>query len=49
MRLWAQCIVTGGKPDLGITNVFGFAAVANALDAQRATFQTPSTTSRGMA
>ena len=35
MRLWAQCIVTGGKPDLGITNVFGFAAVANALDAQR--------------
>jgi hypothetical protein len=27
--------VTGGKPDLGITNVFGFAAVANALDAQR--------------
>lgn len=35
MRLWAQCVVTGGKPDLGITNVFGFAAVANALDAQR--------------
>jgi len=35
MRLWAQCIVTGGKPDLGVTNVFGFAAVANALDAQR--------------
>lgn len=35
MRLWSQCIVTGGKPDLGITNVFGFAAVANALDAQR--------------
>ncbi len=35
MRMWAQCVVTGGKPDLGITNVFGFAAVANALDAQR--------------
>jgi hypothetical protein len=35
MRLWAQCIVTGGKPDLGVTNVFGFAAIANALDAQR--------------
>jgi hypothetical protein len=35
MRLWSQCVVTGGKPDLGITNVFGFAAVANALDAQR--------------
>jgi len=35
MKLWAQCVVTGGKPDLGITNVFGFAAVANALDAQR--------------
>ncbi len=35
MRLWANCIVTGGKPDLGITNVFGFAAVGNALNAQR--------------
>jgi hypothetical protein len=35
MKLWAQCVVTGGKPDLGITNVFGFAAVGNALDAQR--------------
>lgn len=35
MQLWAQCTVRGGKPDLGITNVFGFAAVANALDAQR--------------
>lgn len=35
MRMWSQCTVTGGKPDLGITNVFGFAAVANALDAQR--------------
>ncbi len=35
MRLWGQCTVTGGKPDLGITNVFGFVAVANALDAQR--------------
>lgn len=35
MRLWAQCTVTGGKPDLGITNVLGFVAIANALDAQR--------------
>lgn len=35
IRLWSQCVVSGGKPDLGITNVFGFAAVANALDAQR--------------
>lgn len=35
MRLWGECTVTGGKPDLGITNVFGFVAVANALDAQR--------------
>ncbi len=35
MRLWGQCTVTGGKPDLGITNVLGFVAVANALDAQR--------------
>src|SRR6266446_245571 len=34
-RLWAQCIVTGGHPDLGITNVFGFTAIVNALDAQR--------------
>ncbi len=35
MQLWSQCVVRGGKPDLGITNVFGFAAVAVALDAQR--------------
>jgi hypothetical protein len=35
MRLWSQCTVTGGKPDLGITNVLGFTAIANALDAQR--------------
>lgn len=35
MQLWAQCKVTGGEPDLGITNVFGFVAIANALDAQR--------------
>lgn len=35
MRLWGQCTVTGGKPDLGITNVLGFVAIANALDAQR--------------
>jgi hypothetical protein len=34
-RLWGQCTVTGGKPDLGITNVLGFVAIANALDAQR--------------
>ncbi len=34
-RGWAQAVVTGGKPDLGITNVFGFTAVVNALDAQR--------------
>jgi hypothetical protein len=34
-RMWAQCIVTGGHPDLGITNVFGFTAIVNALDAQR--------------
>jgi hypothetical protein len=35
MQLWAQCKITGGEPDLGITNVFGFVAIANALDAQR--------------
>lgn len=35
MRMWAQCKVTGGAPDLGITNVLGFVAIANALDAQR--------------
>lgn len=35
MRIWGNCTVTGGKPDLGITNVLGFVAVANALDAQR--------------
>lgn len=35
MRLWGNCTVTGGKPDLGITNVLGFVAIANALDAQR--------------
>lgn len=35
MQLWAQCTVTGGKPDLGITNVLGYVAIANALDAQR--------------
>lgn len=35
MRLWGQTTVTGGSPDLGITNVLGFVAVANALDAQR--------------
>lgn len=35
MKMWGACIITGGKPDLGITNVIGFVAVANALDAQR--------------
>lgn len=35
MQLWSQCKVTGGSPSLGITNVFGFKAVAIALDAQR--------------
>ena len=35
MQLWSQCKVTGGAPSLGITNVFGFKAVAIALDAQR--------------
>jgi hypothetical protein len=35
IKLWSQCTITGGKPDLGITNVFGFAAIASALDAQR--------------
>ncbi len=34
-QLWAQCQVTGGKPDIGITNVFGFTCIVNALDAQR--------------
>ena len=35
MRGWAQARVTGGEVDLGVTNVFGFAAIANALDSQR--------------
>lgn len=35
MQLWSQCKVAGGNPTLGITNVFGFKAVAIALDAQR--------------
>jgi hypothetical protein len=35
MQLWSQCDITGGNPDLGITNTFGFVAIANALDAQR--------------
>jgi hypothetical protein len=35
MKGWAQGRVTGGEVDLGITNVFGFAAIANALDSQR--------------
>jgi hypothetical protein len=35
MQLWSQCKITGGKPKLGITNVFGFKAIAIALDAYR--------------
>jgi hypothetical protein len=35
MKMWGACTVAGGKPTLGITNVLGFVAVANALDAQR--------------
>jgi len=35
MQLWTQCKATGGNPTLGITNVWGFKAVAIALDAQR--------------
>lgn len=35
MRLWSQCAITGGNPTLAITNVFGFVAVVNALEAQR--------------
>jgi len=34
-QLWSQCRVTGGKPTLGITNVFGFKAVSIALDVYR--------------
>jgi hypothetical protein len=34
-ELWSRCTITGGKPTLGITNVFGFKAIAIALDAQR--------------
>jgi hypothetical protein len=35
MKMWGACLITGGKPNLGITNVMGFVAIANALDAQR--------------
>ena len=35
MKMWGACTITGGRPDLGITNVLGFVAVANALDSQR--------------
>ena len=35
MKMWGACTITGGKPNLGITNVMGFVAIANALDAQR--------------
>ena len=34
-QLKAQCTVTGGNPTLGITNTFGYSAIAIALDAQR--------------
>lgn len=34
-QLWSQCKVTGGKPSLGITNVFGFKAISIALDVYR--------------
>jgi len=33
--LKSRCEVTGGNPTLGITNVFGYSAIAIALDAQR--------------
>jgi hypothetical protein len=35
IQLWSQCKETGGKPTLGITNVFGFKAIAIALDVYR--------------
>jgi hypothetical protein len=35
IQLWSQCKITGGKPKLGITNVFGFKAIAIALDSYR--------------
>ncbi len=35
IQLWSQARVTGGKPSLGITNVFGFKAIANALNVYR--------------
>lgn len=35
MQAWGECIARNGKPDMGITNVFGFVAIADALDAQR--------------
>jgi hypothetical protein len=35
MQLWSMCKITGGKPKLGITNVFGFKAIAVTLDAYR--------------
>ena len=34
-QLWSQARVTGGKPTLGITNVFGFKAISIALDVYR--------------
>ena len=38
-KLWTQITTCGGKPTLGITNGFGFAAIAIALDAQRRDIQ----------
>jgi len=35
MTMWTMGQVTGGNMSLGLTNVFGFAAIAVALDAQR--------------
>ncbi len=34
-QLWSQCKITGGRPTLGITNVFGFKAISIALDVYR--------------
>lgn len=40
MTMWTMGQVTGGNMDLGLTNVFGYAAIAIALDAQRRDIQT---------
>jgi hypothetical protein len=34
-QLWSQSKITGGRPTLGITNVFGFKAISIALDVYR--------------